>query len=190
MRFCLMCLLLLVFMLPQGTVNAQEKETLATAEKKPHSPHRATLYSMMLPGLGQVYNHKYWKVPVIYAGIGVIGYVGITNRNNYLKAKEAYIYVSNGDDYPIDNDLVGKYPAEDLIVIRDYYRRNMELSWIVMGLWYALNVIDATVDAHLFDYDVGENLSVHLEPVLNLPMQRSAFGPAPAAAGLQINVRF
>jgi hypothetical protein len=182
-------LLMLVLLLSRMGLSAQE--TIATNEPpRQHSPHRATLYSLALPGLGQAYNRKYWKIPIVYAGIGTIGYFALNNRENYLKAKEAYIYTFNNEDYPIDNDLIGKYNANDLREIRDYYRRNMELSWIIMALWYALNAVDAAVDAHLFDYDVGENLSVQLSPQFTIPMPQQNPVFQPPATGLKISVRF
>lgn len=133
-----------------------------------HSPHKATIFSAVLPGLGQFYNKKYWKIPIVYTGIGVIGYFALENRSEYRKANEAYIYVFNNETYEIDNDLINRYNSDKNVLreIRDYYRRNMELSYIFLALWYGLNIIDATVDAHLFNYDVGDNLSVQLEPTL------------------------
>lgn len=173
------------------TVTAQNADSIV-AGAKVHSPHKATLYSMALPGLGQAYNKKYWKIPIVYAGIGTIGYFGLSNRSKYLEAKEAYIYVFNGEDYPIDNDLVDKYEADDLREIRDYYRRNMELSWILMGLWYILNAVDAAVDAHLFDYDIGDDLKVSVNPLINHPQQMAAnpTGRIPITAGLEIRLKF
>ncbi len=156
--------LLLVLLIPQ-VIHAQDvasQESIAIKEK--HSPHKATIYSAVLPGLGQAYNKKYWKIPIVYAGFGTIGYFAITNRNEYRLAKDAFIYVSNGYDYETDNKYVGRYNETDLIQIRDYYRRNTELSWIIMSLWYMLNIVDATVDAHFFDYDISDNLSLHLSP--------------------------
>jgi len=158
---------LIFLMLVLFSVNLMaQNATDITETKKPHSPHKATIYSAILPGLGQAYNRKYWKIPIVYGGIGTIYYLASSNAKEYRKAREAYDYVSNEFDYPIDNDLVDRYSAQDLQSIRDYYRRNMELSWIVMGLWYVLNILDATVDAHFFDYDISDDLSVRLEPVI------------------------
>lgn len=170
----------------------QVKRTLDVQPvQKIHSAHKATIYSAILPGLGQFYNQKYWKIPVVYAGIGTIYYLASSNAANYRKAREAYNYVANEEEYPIDNDLVTRYSATDLQQIRDYYRRNMELSWIVMGLWYALNVIDATVDAHLFDYDIGEDLSLRIEPDIQWPINAiSHQSPVNRQIGIQISVHF
>jgi hypothetical protein len=156
-------LLLLTLSLSLNAQIKSNKSEMKTAEKI-HSAKRATIYSAILPGLGQAYNHKYWKIPIVYAGVGTISYFIISNREIYLQAREAYDYVANGYDYPIDNELVVKYDAADLLEIRDYYRRNLELSWIFMGVWHILNIIDANVDAHFFDYDISDNLTLRIQP--------------------------
>lgn len=155
-----------------------------------HSPHKATIYSAVLPGLGQFYNKKYWKIPIVYTGIGVIGYFALENRSEYRKASEAYIYKFNEETYEIDNDLIDRYDVDVLRDIRDYYRRNMELSYIILALWYGLNIVDATVDAHLFNYDVGDNLSVQIEPTLmpDFAFRQHHYSPfAPPGIRLKIN---
>lgn len=184
-------LTLLVFSVSLHLVGQTKKSGSEVPAPKIHSAHKATIYSAVLPGLGQFYNQKYWKIPVVYAGIGTIYYFANSNAVNYRKAREAYDYVSNGYEYPIDNDLVTKYSETDLQQIRDYYRRNMELSWILMGLWYTLNIIDATVDAHLFDYDINEDLTLRIEPELQLqrvsPVGNNMINQQ---LGIQISVRF
>jgi hypothetical protein len=157
-----------------------------------HSPHKATIFSAVLPGLGQFYNKKYWKIPIVYTGIGVIGYFALENRSEYRKANEAYIYVFNNETYEIDNDLINRYNSDKNVLreIRDYYRRNMELSYIFLALWYGLNIIDATVDAHLFNYDVGDNLSLQIEPTLmpDFAIRQHHYSPfAPPGIRLKIN---
>lgn len=156
-------ILLVTCFLSQAVVS-QSVAVPPGSESRKHSPHKASLYSAVLPGLGQVYNRKYWKVPIVYAGIGTITYLALLNRFEYREARDAYIYVVNGESYPTDNKFVGRYQANDLIQIRDYYRRNTEVSWILLGVWYMLNIVDATVDAHFFDYDISENLTLQLNP--------------------------
>ncbi len=137
-------------------------------EQKKHSPKKATLYSTILPGLGQAYNKKYWKIPVIYAGIGGIIYFTSSNINNYNDFRNAYDY-KTGTNTDVNNDIINiadRYSAENLITLRDHYRRNMELSWIVMALWYGLNIIDASVDAHFFEYDISDDLTLKVEPMI------------------------
>ena len=150
-----------------------------------HSPQKASIYSAVLPGLGQAYNRKYWKIPVIYAGFGAIYYVTSENTREYRKFLEAYRYVANQDTVPINNDYVGRYNEQQLLSGKNHYRRNLEIGYIVAGILYILNIIDASVDAHLFYYDVGENLSMRLEPaVLNDPLA------ARPVSGVSLTFRF
>lgn len=182
-------LLSLLILLPFNLLNAQTTQD-SIPEKKLHSPKKATIFSAVLPGLGQFYNKKYWKIPVVYVGIGTIYYFAYTNGNEYRVVRDAYNYVSDGETYETDNKYV-VYSATDLQSLRDYYRRNMELSWIVMGVWYVLNIIDATVDAHLFDYDVGDNLSLHLEPVIQPAFgQVNGLGQMGMQKGIKIRLNF
>lgn len=169
---------------------AQDSNTKKKKEKKasvmrPHSPTRAAVYSAILPGLGQGYNRKYWKIPIVYAGFGVITYFIISNTKEYNKYKEAYNYVATGDSSYIDNDYVGKYDEQQLLDGKNYHRRNMEFSYIIGGLFYILNIIDASVDAHFFDYDVSEDLTIRLDPV----MQVRRYDTRPVS-GLKLTLNF
>jgi len=155
-----------------------------------HSPKKATLWAI-LPGAGQIYNKKYWKLPIVYAGFGVIGYFAITNRNEYLKFHDAYICSATMGDQ-CDNPLAQKYNTEDLKTIRDYYRRNTELSFIVGTAWYILQMVDAVVDAHLYYWDVSENLSLRVEPVITPVYGTPSKFPTNQSPvnGLKITVKF
>ena len=158
-------LFLLIITISLGSVSA--KNDSIVVEKK-HDPKRATLYSAVLPGLGQAYNKKYWKIPIVYAGIGTIFYFANTNGNEYRNYRDAFDYKS-GTKTNVNEatkELANKYSSENLITIRDYYRRNMELSWIIMALWYGINIIDATVDAHFFEYDISDDLTLKVEPMI------------------------
>ncbi len=194
-RYKLLHLLLfavfLPILLPAQVANADA----ASKTKRIHSPHKASIYSAVLPGLGQAYNRKYWKIPIVYGGFGGLGYFVSINTKEYRLAKEAYAYVSSGAEYPIENKYVGRYSASDLISIRDYYRRNTELSWILSGLWYLLNIVDATVDAHFFDYDISDNLSLNIQPSLlpSHPITQTLDTKtmlSPPVAGISINLKF
>ena len=132
------------------------------------SPKKATYWSL-IPGGGQIYNKKYWKLPIVYAGFAVTGYFAYTNRIEYRKYKDAYICSTTAavdTSFTCDNSLAQKYSAQSLQSQMDYYRRNMELSYIFMGVWYLLQMIDATVDAHLFYWDVNESISIRTVPIV------------------------
>ena len=183
---------LLITIISTGSVFANND---SIAEQKKHDPKKATLYSAILPGLGQAYNKKFWKIPVVYAGIGTIGYFAITNGNGYRDYRLAYDYQS-GIATDVNDEiktLAGKYSAENLITIRDYYRRNMELSWIIMALWYGLNIIDATVDAHFFEYDIGDDLTLKVEPMIqtNYAYWDSGYGSGNGCGnGISLKLKF
>lgn len=166
-----------------------EKEN--DSQIRQHSPKKATLYSLV-PGLGQIYNKKYWKLPIVYAGFGVTGYFAVTNGREYGKYNDAYKCAINLKD-ECTNELAQKYTSDDLKTIRDYYRRNMELSYIIMGVWYVLQMLDATVDAHLYYWEVDDNLSVRVDPMIqpvNIAPQGSHFQQTIAPNGLRITVSF
>ncbi len=118
----------------------------------------------LLPGMGQAYNHKYWKMPFVYAGFGVIGYFAVVNQNEYTKYSLAY--TCKISDPNCTNPISLKYQESTLRTIRDYYRRNLQLSYIVMGAWYMLQMIDANVDAHLSHWDISDNLTLDVTPII------------------------
>lgn len=126
-----------------------------------HSPVRATVMSAILPGLGQAYNKKYWKIPIIYAGIAGIGYIIKFNNDSYKSSKNLYIAESELDT-PNATSL-SRYQAEAL-----YYRRNRDLSIIGLLAFWGLNVIDANVDAHFMHFDISPDLSMNINPVYQL----------------------
>lgn len=135
---------------------------------KQHSPKTAT-WLALIPGAGQAYNHKFWKMPIVYTGFGVTTYFAITNGNDYHLYRDAYDY-KMGTKTDVSNQAIeesAKYTEDNLITLRDYYRRNMELSWILTAAWYIVQIIDANVDAHFFYYDINDELSLQIEPQWN-----------------------
>jgi Family of unknown function (DUF5683) len=152
------------FVMAFGILNAQSiagKEKDSTSNV--HSPHKATIYSAILPGLGQAYNKKYWKIPVVYVGFGITGYFAIDNQKQYKTYRDAFNQRLDGDETTIDA-FADSYTDEDLRLLKNFYRRNRDLSYIAFGLIYVLNIVDATVDAHLFNFDVGDDLSLQWSP--------------------------
>ncbi len=157
------------------------------AAEKVHSPKKATIYSAILPGLGQAYNKKYWKIPIIYAGFGTIGYYIHWNNDNYNVLKIAYNDLTDGDDSTnsyldlkpdwIDLDDQTDYNTFEsgLSDQQDYYRRNRDLLIICMVGFYGLNIIDASVDAHLFDFDISDDLTFNWQPSVHRSYNRQNF---------------
>ena len=133
----------------------------------PLSPAKAAFYSAILPGLGQAYNKKYWKIPIVYAAIGTGVYFYISNNKEYNRYRDAYksrLAGFTNDEFYFDsegNQLSSpRVTTEGLERGQKFYRRNKELSLLVTIGMYALNIIDANVDAHLLQYNVDENLSL------------------------------
>jgi hypothetical protein len=130
--------------------------------RKYHSPKKAAIFSMILPGLGQAYNKKYWKIPVVYAAAGGLMYSFQFNQSRYIKYRNAYSDRLNG----IPDDYIGKYSNDQLNTLFKYYNRYRDLTVIGFAALYAINIIDASVDAHLFTFDVSDDLSFNIHPTL------------------------
>jgi len=125
-------------------------------------PKKAALYSAVLPGLGQAYNKKYWKIPLIYGGFFALGYYIDWNNDNYNLYRSALFSIIDGND-----DTVNPFPGfseSQLRQITDEFKRNRDMLVILTGVLYALNIIDAHVDAHLKEFDINEDLALSLKP--------------------------
>jgi hypothetical protein len=152
------------------------------------------MLAVAFPGLGQIYNRKYWKIPVVYAGFGALIYsagLNSTNYNLHMKAYQDFIDVipetqsyliletlKNLDPktydpvlYPVtSNPSTTQYVKDGMLRLIDYYKRYRDLSYIGIAGWYLLSVLDANVDASLFNYDISNNLEIALFPVqVSLP---------------------
>jgi hypothetical protein len=127
-----------------------------------HSPKKATLLSVFLPGAGQAYNKKYWKMPIVYAAGGTAVYGIIFYSKQYNNFKSAYserlTRGNNADNY------YNQFQTPTLKSYRDYYRYYRDLSFIGLGAIYILQIIDATVDAHFFDFKITDDLSLNVQP--------------------------
>lgn len=149
-------------------------------------PRIAARRSAILPGLGQIYNKRWWKVPLVYGGFFGIGLVYEFNQRNYkIFLKEAQFRQENPGK--TQNPLYAPYTTEGIINIKDAYRRNRDLS-ILGGLgFYAINVIDAYIDAKFFRFDLSDELSIQVKPsvVQTLPVHASASG---TAVGLKLKI--
>ncbi|MBX2826667.1 MAG: hypothetical protein KTR22_00795 [Flavobacteriaceae bacterium] len=157
-----------MFFLLSGVLYAQtdsltvEKEKLIIAKDTvvvaydPLAPSRAAFYSAVLPGLGQAYNKRYWKIPIVYAGIGTGVYFYLQNTDDYNRFRDAYKRRLAGFT---DDEFQG-ISDDRLIDAQRTASRNRDVSLIVSIVFYLLNIIDANVDAHLRQYNVSEDLSI------------------------------
>ena len=135
------------------------KDTTAIPEIDPLTPAKAAFYSAILPGLGQAYNKKYWKIPLVYGAIGTSLYFYIDNNKKYNQYRDAYkrrLEGYNDDNYQFLDD-------SRLIAGQKFYQRNRDLSALFVVGFYVLNIIDANVDAALIQFNVNERLSMRPE---------------------------
>jgi hypothetical protein len=148
-------------------------------EKPIHSPKKAALYSTILPGLGQIYNRKYWKLPIVYGGFATLGYFIKWNNKEYISAKNAYRDLTDKDPetqsymklkeivyYNLDNPNDVANLKTGLTSSQDYYRRNRDLLIIITFAFYGLNIIDASVDGHFFNFDISDDLTMKVRPAI------------------------
>jgi len=152
----------------QDSLPSDSLQSISNSVNKPdHSPKKAA-YLSIVPGLGQIYNKKYWKVPVIYAALGTATYFWIDNNNKYTTYLDAYI--GRIDDDTTNNMILPKYSTEDLRELKNYHWKYRDMSALIfIGIW-ALNILDATVDAHLYSFDISDDLSMRIQPEVRMPM--------------------
>lgn len=153
------------------TADTSGKSLLAldTAVKKKYNPKVATFRSAVLPGWGQAYNKKYWKIPIIYGALGTTAGIFFFNLKTYKLLRQAVIYRSDTDtsnDRLIDPQFIN-LSTESIRSYRNEYRQNIDYSVLFFLLFWALNVVDATVDAHLKGFDVSPDIGMKIRPGLN-----------------------
>ncbi len=169
-------------------VRTGELRTSQERDYKPYdplSPARAAFYSAVVPGLGQAYNEKYWKIPIVYTALGIGVYFYINNDEQYDRYRDAYKSRLAGrtDDEFSDENGNPIVSTNGLIQGQRFYQRNKEISLLVLVGMYALNIIDANVDAHLQQFNVSEDLS--LRPTLDYDRFSGRTG-----YGLSFNFKF
>jgi hypothetical protein len=159
----------------EGAVTITDSVSLKKAEpdtvkKRRYNPKVAATRSAILPGLGQIYNRKYWKLPIVYGAIGTAGGVFVFNYTNYKDLRQAYrgkynarVNKDSTEYWKIKPELL-RLSEESLRFNRDEFRRNMDYSVLIFLVLWGLNVVDAAVDAHLKDFDVSPDLSLQLRP--------------------------
>lgn len=164
-----------------------------------HSPHKASIYAAVFPGAGQIYNKKYWKVPMLYAGIGGLVYAISFNSSYYDKYRSAYrdFLIRDPGNTSYEEfippglgieDVHGQYAEwfqRALQNKRRYYKRYRDISYIGMAALYLASIIDASVDAHFYDFDISDDLSLRVEPAVLSPVSEKG-----SAFGLQMRFQF
>ncbi len=168
LKYILILLILTLFSFGNGSAQEVVGDTALH-----HSPTLASLLSMAIPGAGQVYNKKYWKVPVIYGLGGYLTYAAMHNGKEYNRFKTAYLYATDGDPSTVD-EFNGEIPDDQLLYYKDTYRHQRDLNIIGIMVIYIMNIVDASVDAHFFDYDISDDLSLKITPAA--PVGNMALG--------------
>lgn len=187
-------LFIFVILLVPSISFAQEKEVLQSADSlktvtavidstapdsskvkkvKVYSPGKAAFRSAVLPGWGQIYNKKYWKLPIVYGALGITGYIFLDNIKTYREYREAYairykasLPAPNTDStgYNDLKEIYKKISPESIRTARDRFRQYIDYSVLFFALFWGLNVVDAAVDAHLKSFDVSPDLSFRFKP--------------------------
>jgi hypothetical protein len=157
-----------------------------TTEFSP-DPARAAMFSAVLPGMGQIYNRKYWKVPIVYAGFAGLTWYTMFAHEQFARYRTALDFRIDGNPQTID-EFAGdfRYTQDVLTRFKDYYRRQRDRTVIWTALFYTLTIIDATVDAHLFEFDVSEDLGLKVAPVF----QGADFPPEGKNGQFGMGIRF
>jgi TM2 domain-containing membrane protein YozV len=144
--------------------SAQESDAVGDSLiRKKHNPRTAVICSALLPGLGQIYNGKYWKVPLVYGAGGAAVYAFQYNQAKYKKYREAYDEGDENKTYIIDGY---KRSYAQLPLGRDYYRRYRDISVLCIAGVYLLNIVDAMVDAYFKEFDVSDDLTLRIQPAV------------------------
>lgn len=159
------------------------------------SVQRATTMAMICPGAGQIYNKSYWRVPIVLGGFATTIYCIDWNNRGYQRFKKAYRlradYDANPDAYPngSQDEFGGRYSGTFLKNLRNSYRRNRDLCIILTAGLYVLQIVDAHVDAHLRDYDISDDLSIDITPMVNCAYN-PVMGGADLSVGMNIALTF
>lgn len=180
---CFVCFLMLGRMgysVPLDSLSQVKKETVK-ALKLPYKivPRQATLKSLMIPGWGQLYNRQYWKLPLVAGAFISLGMIANYNQVRYTKYRDYYYVVSpHADDptyvppatvaVPYEDGVTRDLDVNQLKRINDGFRRNRDYTYIGMALAWALNVVDANVSAHLKTFDVSDDLSLRVKPIMEI----------------------
>ena len=160
-------LFLIIILFFSATIKAQELSITGTeispkksVEYNPLAPAKAAFYSAVLPGLGQAYNKKYWKIPFVYAAIGTSIYVYNFNDTAYNRYRTAYkLRLAGKQDEFTNDDGQVTLSNSALITAQKSFKKDRDLSILVTGIFYVLQIVEASVNAHLIQFNVDDNIS-------------------------------
>jgi hypothetical protein len=164
--------------------NSKLKTQKGTVQLKKHDPKTASCLAI-IPGAGQIYNKKYWKLPIVYAGLGTTAFLIYYYEDLTSMYRKEYVARVNGDVEKLNPKLAKYTDVSNILELRNFYRRNMEICIGVCAVVYVLSILDACVDAHLFYYDVSDNLSLGVKPKINYNPINGAVAP-----GMGLIVKF
>ncbi len=156
---------------------------------------KATTLACIFPGAGQIYNRSYWKVPFVIGGFASMIYCIDWNNRGYQRFKKAYSLLADYEQHPElypdgpTDEFHGRYSASFIRNLRNNYRRNRDLCIIITGALYILQIVDAHVDAHLKDYDISDDLSMNLEPLVDYTYVPTLQGNRPVF-GFNLSLKF
>jgi hypothetical protein len=199
-------LLILQLIILQQSGFAQDTLSVSNHHRKEFKaePLRATMLAVAFPGAGQIYNRKFWKIPVVYAGFGVLFYTAGMNSSRYSTYMKAYQdftdQIPETDSYikliPADPETYdpvlhpdtydpsnASYYKDGMLRLVDYYKRYRDLSYIGIAAWYLISILDANVDASLYNFDISDNLNITMAPII-VPLPGGLKG-----AGLSASIR-
>lgn len=184
MRALLFCILLS----GSYTVKCQSDSVTVKADSVKKSkkqiykgPRTASILSIIVPGGGQVYNKKYWKVPIIYAGLGGLGYLFYIHHSDYSYFSDNLAAIYDND---ASTENVTPYSTEQLVSLKDGSKKLRDFSLVGVIAVYLLQIMDANVDAHLKTFDVSDDLSIRLDPF------HQRIGSGSYAGGISIKLSF
>ena len=160
----------------QETPQIIAADSLKSETIDPLRPAKAAFYSAIFPGLGQIYNKKYWKLPLVYGAIGTSVYLYLDNQKSYNLYRDEYKNRLAGN--PSSSPSLARFDESRLIAAQKGFQRNRDLSALFIVGFYVLNIIDANIDAALSQFNVSENLAFKLAMTNNNSTLKNDFGAA------------
>lgn len=199
MRYTALLLMLVMSQWMLGQIEPGQTDSIATEKnvvkkdtaKKRHSPQRSVYLSLALPGAGQIYNRKYWKAPIVWGAMGATIYFAIEYHREYQAFYDGFMELRRldqaGEDINTpDVPFGGQFSPEQLITLQNQRLQSRDLMIILAVVSYALNLVDAYVDGHLFEYDMSDDLTLRWEPAV----QPGLLGLQSPSAGLRLSLTF